>query len=65
LAPSFVEKGYTLPICPHGGDNASWDSLRASHLRSEAVSPKIRPSKRRLGCGERMNAFALVWSRQR
>ena len=49
LAPSFVEKGYTLPICPHGGNNDSWDSLRASHPRSEAASPKIRPSKRRLG----------------
>lgn len=65
LAPSFVGKGYTLPICPHGGDNESWDSLRACHPRNEAVSPKIRLSKRWLGCGERMNVFALVWNRRR
>ena len=65
LAPSFVGKGYTLPICPHGGDNESWASWRACHPRSEAVGPKIRLSKKWLGCNERMNVFALAWNRRR
>jgi anaerobic selenocysteine-containing dehydrogenase len=64
-APSFVGKDYTLPICPSGGNNEPWDSWRACHPRSADVSPKIQPSKRWLGCGERTNVFALVWNRQR